>query len=75
MLRLCQNHGKVTSETTQEENDPEEKAVAVSLVTSKARVAPSKTESIAQLELSGCVIAVRLGNAVAEAYGMDPKQI
>ena len=66
---------KVTSETTREENDPEEKVVAVSLVTSKARVAPSKTESIARLELSGCVIAVRLGNAVAEAYGMDPKQI
>jgi hypothetical protein len=49
---------KVTSKTTREENDPEENVVAVSLVTSKARVAPSKTESIARLELSGCVIAV-----------------
>ena len=49
--------------------------VDVSLVTSKARVTPSKTESVSRLELAACVIATRLGNAVAQCYGINPDEI
>jgi len=49
----------------------EYEVVDVSLVTSKARVTPSKTESVSRLELAACVIATRLGNAVAQSYNID----
>ena len=52
-----------------------EKVVAVTLVTSKARVTPTKTESISRLELAACVLAVRIGNGVAQAYGLNPKDV
>jgi transposase len=64
----------VTGETAREVND-DDKVVAVSLVTSKARVTPTKTESISRLELAACVIAVRIGNGVAQAYGLNPKDV
>jgi len=49
--------------------------VDISLVASKAKVTPSKTESVSRLELAACVIATRLGNAVAQCYGIDPDTI
>ena len=45
------------------------------LVTSKARVTPTKAESVSRLELNSAVIGLRLGHAVAIAYEMDPKKI
>jgi hypothetical protein len=45
------------------------------LVTSKARVTPTKAESVSRLELNSAVIGLRLGHAVAIAYDMDPKKI
>ena len=66
---------KVTPETARGEKEPNEKVVAVLLVTSKARVAPTKGESVARLELAGCVIGVRIGNGVAQAYQIDPDKI
>ncbi len=62
---------KVTDETAREVNS-DERVVAVSLVTSKARVTPIKTESISRLELEACIIAVRIGNGVEQAYGLNP---
>jgi len=44
------------------------------LVTAKARVTPTKAESVSRLELNSAVIGLRLGHAVAIAYCMDPKQ-
>jgi hypothetical protein len=43
--------------------------------TSKARVAPIKTESVLCLKLDSAVIGLRLGHAVALAYQISPKQI
>ena len=45
------------------------------LVTAKARVTPTKAESVSRLELNSAVIGLRLGHAVATAYKMDPKTI
>ena len=45
------------------------------LVAAKARVTPSKTESVSRLELAACVIGVRLGHAVAKSYDIDPEDI
>ena len=45
------------------------------LVTSKARVTPTKAESVSRLELNSAVIGLRLGHAVAIALDMDPKKI
>ena len=45
------------------------------LMTAKARVTPTKAESVSRLELNSAVIGLRLGHAVAIAYEMDPKQI
>ena len=45
------------------------------LVTAKARVTPTKAESVSRLELNSAVIGLRLGHAVAIAYCMDPKQV
>ncbi len=41
--------------------------VAVTLITAKARVTPTKTESVSRLELAACVIGTRLGLTVAAA--------
>jgi len=49
--------------------------IDVSLVTAKARVTPSKTESVSRLELGACVIATRMGNVVAQAYGINPDTV
>ncbi len=45
------------------------------LVTAKARVTPTKAESVSRLELNSAVIGLKLGHAVALAYCMDPKQV
>ncbi len=49
--------------------------VTTSLVTAKARVTPTKTESVSRLELAACVIATRIGNAVANSFKIDPNDI
>ncbi len=59
--------GKSDSET--------EEVIAVTLITAKARVTPTKTESIARLELAGCVLGVRLGNVVAATYNISPNEV
>jgi hypothetical protein len=64
----------VTHETAREVNG-DKRLVAVSLVTSKARVSPLRTESIFKLQLASCVIAVGIGNGVAQAYGLNPKKM
>jgi hypothetical protein len=64
----------VTDETAREVNG-DKRVVAVSLVTSKARVSPLRTESIARIELAACVIATRIRNWVAQAYGLNPKDV
>ena len=46
-----------------------------SLITAKARVTPTKTESVSRLELAACVIATRIGNAVANAFKINPDDI
>ena len=51
------------------------KSVESYLVTSKARVTPTKAESVSRLELNSAVIGLRLGHAVAIALDMDPKKI
>ena len=51
------------------------KTVESFLITAKARVTPTKAESVSRLELCSAVIGHRLGYAVAVAYGMNPKKI
>ncbi len=51
----------VTDEPAREANGGK-RVVAVSLVTSKARVSPLRTESIARIELAARIIAVRIRN-------------
>ena len=67
-----------TGETSRGEKDAEienEEVLDVLLITAKSRVTPTKTESISRLELAGCVLGVRLGNAVATAFRMNPEEI
>lgn len=66
------NNLRQTRNTSRGENS---EVIDVSLVTAKARVTPSKTESVSRLELAACVIATRLGNAVAQAFNVDPETI
>ena len=49
--------------------------IAVTLITAKARVAPTKTESVSRLELAACVIGTRLGLTVANALDLDKSTI
>ena len=51
------------------------KSVESYLITAKARVTPTKAESVSRLELNSAVIGHRLGYAVALAYSMDPEKI
>ena len=41
----------------------------------KARVTPTKTESVSRLELAACVIGTRLGLTVANAMDIDKSTI
>jgi hypothetical protein len=64
-----------TGVTSRGEKDSEidnEEVLDVLLITAKARVTPTKTDSIIRLELAGCVLGVRLGNAVASAFEISP---
>ena len=45
------------------------------LLTAKSRVTPLKTESIARLELIGCVLATRLVAAVLQEYPTTPENV
>ncbi len=49
--------------------------IAVTLITAKARVTPTKTESVSRLELAACVIGTRLGLTVANALDLDKSTI
>ncbi len=49
--------------------------VAVTLITAKARVTPTKTESVSRLKLAACVIGTRLGLTVAHALDLDKSTI
>jgi hypothetical protein len=49
--------------------------VTSSLITSKARVTPTKTESVSRLELAACVIATRIGNAEANSFKINASKI
>ncbi len=49
--------------------------IAVTLTMAKARVAPTKTESVSRLELAACVIGTRLGLKVAHALDLDKSTI
>ena len=55
----------------------EDKSVVLKsyIVAAKARVTPTKTESVSRLELASCVIGVRLGHAVAKCYNIEPEEI
>jgi hypothetical protein len=44
--------------------------IAVTLITAKARIAPTKTESISHIELAACVIGPRLGLTIAHALDL-----
>jgi predicted membrane protein len=44
--------------------------IAVTLIIAKARVAPTKTESIIHIELATCVIGPRLGLEIAHALDL-----
>ena len=45
--------------------------IAVTLITAKARVTPTKTESVSRLELAAYVIGTRLGLMVANTLDFD----
>ncbi len=67
-----------TGDTSRGEKGSEidnEVVLDVLLITAKSRVTPTKTESISRLELAGCVLGVRLGNAVATAFRISPNDI
>jgi hypothetical protein len=64
----------VTDETAREVNG-DKRVVAVSLVTSKARVSPLRTERIARIELTACLRAVRITDWVVQAYSLNPKYV
>jgi len=66
---------KVVDSRGVKELEAEEVDVESHLVTSKARVAPIKAETVSRLELDSAVIGLRLGHAVALAYQIDPKEI
>ena len=57
------------------EEEGSEGHVRSHLMTSKARVCPTKAESVSRLELCSAVIGHRLGYAVAIIYELDPKEI
>ena len=65
----------VTSKGGKDIDPDDDEIIDVLLVTAKSRVAPTKTESIYRLELAGCVLGVRLGNAVADALRINPSDV
>ena len=71
-VRVTETH---TRETARGEEESYDEVVAVTLVTAKGRMAPTKGESVSRLELAGCCCGVRLGNGVAVAFEMNPDEI
>ncbi len=57
------------------ENHDQGQVVAVTLITAKARVTPTKTESVSCLELAACMIGTRLVLTVANAMDIDKSTI
>jgi hypothetical protein len=55
------------------ENHDQGQVIAVTLITAKARVTPTKTESVSRLELAACMIGTRLGLTVANAMDIDKR--
>ena len=55
--------------------NPKYSKISTSLITAKARVTPTKTESVSRLELAACVIATRMGNAVSNSFNISPDTI
>jgi hypothetical protein len=49
--------------------------IAETLNTAKARVTPTKTESVSRLELAACVIGTRVGLTAAHALDLDKSTI
>ena len=72
-----ENTGVFSREVDPREVNQEERKAEIytSIALAKARVTPTKTESVSRLELAACVIGVRLGHTVAKCYDLIPEDI
>ena len=71
-MRITQ---KVTRETAREEKESTREAIAVRLITARARVTPNKVKSVSKLELASCCMGSRLGNGIARAFDIHPDKV
>ncbi len=69
------NESNVNARGENHDQGHQGQVVAVTLITAKARVTPTKTESVSRLELAACVIGTRLGLTVANAMDIDKSTI